>query len=90
MIDLNGVCIAEISGDGCANCEALFPEVSAVAESLGIRAVRIDAAECGRLLEEWQIERIPATVILKDGVAAGRCYGYQPREILALWAESKL
>lgn len=84
------MCLVEISGDGCASCVALMPEVKEAAKNLNLRALRIDAGDCGKLLEEWGIERLPATVLEKDGKPIAKCYGYQPQEILELWAADKL
>lgn len=90
MIDLQGECLIEISGEGCAGCEAVLPVAREVAEELGLRFLRIEAAECRRLIEKWSVEKLPATVLCRDGEAICKCYGYQPKEILLIYLEEFL
>lgn len=90
MSDYENFELIEISGGGCAGCESLMPSARAAAEKFGVKFSRIDYSALGKLLKEWQIERVPALVLLKRGTPVATCYGYQPEEILTIYIESKL
>lgn len=85
----DGLNLIEVTG-GCAACEELAPVVKSVADALGLGFVRIEYADLGKLLADWQVERIPATLLCDGGRAICKCYGYQPEEILRLYIEDKL
>ncbi len=86
----DGVTLAAVYGGGCAACDMVLPVADAVARTLGIPFTRIDAEKCGKLLNGLGITRVPAVALIKDGKAVAECYGYQPEEILLIWAEEKL
>lgn len=89
---LKGLCLVEVSGGGCANCEALLPVLnSIVASRPNIRIVRVEAnGENTALLNAWEVFRVPAVLLADDGEIFARCYGYQPEEILELWIDAKI
>ena len=81
--------ITQISGEGCAGCYALLPQLTAIALRLGVPFERIDIETSPEAVEKYNVARVP-TVILWDGDREiARCTGYQPEEILSLWIESK-
>lgn len=82
--------ITEISGDSCASCHALLPQLNAIAARNGIGFERIDIETSPEVIQKYSVDRIP-TIILSDGdKVIGKCSGYQPEEILSLWVEAKL
>ena len=87
-----GWVLLEISGGGCASCEALYPVLKEIEEQIdGLKVVRIEAEA---LTEEWlkerNILRLPTCLLLYNGEEKGRFHGFQPTEILEIWLESKM
>lgn len=89
-VDLKGLCLIEIGGDSCANCIAVMPVMSALAERFGLRFVKLDIEDDNTCAEGFKIDRIPTIILAEDGKAFAQCSGYQPEEIAELWIEAKL
>ncbi|MCD8372458.1 MAG: thioredoxin family protein [Clostridia bacterium] len=85
----DGVCLAEIGG-GCAGCYGAMPQARAAASNLNIPFIYIDGEADGQYTEKWQVEKLPALLLLNGGQPFARVTGFQPQEILELWIESKL
>lgn len=85
-----GWSLVEISGMGCAACEALAFSAGEAAARLGIAFFRLDIDTCGALPADWHIERVPALVLAREGRMVCVLYGYQPPEILGLYLEDRL
>lgn len=88
-MELEGKVIAVVYGGGCASCIAEDRTATEVAESRSIKKIRIDGEKDARLISGWNLKKLPATVLLRDGEVVDVCYGYQPREILEIWTDSK-
>lgn len=86
----SGIQLIEITGCGCAGCEALAPEAKAVADRLGLKFILLEADACPDLLKQWEIGRVPAIVLADGDKPVCKCYGYQPEEILEVYIEEKL
>lgn len=89
-MNFSGIQLIEISGFGCAGCEELAPVAKSVADGLGLQFVRLEAQSCSDLIRRWEIERVPALVLADGEYPIGKCYGYQPEEILTIYLEDKL
>ena len=89
---LSGVCVVEISGEGCANCLSLMPVLYELCKNReDCRLVHIEADETiTELLEELNVQTAPTTLLRKDGEEKARCKGYQPEEILEVWLDAKI
>lgn len=89
---LKGICVVEISGEGCANCLSLMPILHEICSNRNdCRLVHIEADENTiELLEALNIQTVPTILIMKDGEERARCKGYQPEEILELWIDAKI
>lgn len=85
-----GLCLIEIYGDGCASCHAMIGEVNAVAQELNLPVRRISAEAYPDAVQKYAIERIPSVVLADGDKVIAKCSGFQPREILLLWAEAKI
>lgn len=83
--------LLEVSGEGCANCLTLLPILNALAREKDIPLFHLEAEE-GDLAEiqALAVERVPAVILFAEGKEVGRCYGFQPEEILSLWIDAKL
>lgn len=90
--ELKGICVVEISGEGCANCLSLMPVLYNICSSRDdCRLVHIEATEdITDLLSELKVQTAPTILVMKDGVEKARCKGYQPEEILELWLDAKI
>ncbi len=92
--ELKGICVVEISGEGCANCLSLMPVLyEIVSKRDDCKLVHIEATEDDEsveLMEALNVQTAPTIIIFKDGVEYVRCKGYQPDEILELWIDAKV
>ena len=84
--------VIEFSGESCANCYSLMPVLFEILKSYeDVELVHIEVEkEKMDIIEKYQIDRVPTILILKDEIEIGRCRGYQPEEILAIWLEDKI
>lgn len=82
--------LIEISGDSCANCHALMPQLSAIARDNNLEFERIDIETCPAAIEKYAIDRIPSVIIADGDEIIAKCSGYQPQEILELWVAAKI
>ncbi len=87
-----GVTLVEVSGGGCAGCEALFPVLKRLEKSRGdFTLVRVEVEELEKAdIEKWGIERIPTALLMWNGEIVARFSGYQPEEIAEIWLDAKL
>ena len=84
--------VIEFSGESCANCYSLMPILFEILKSYeDVELVHIEVEKDKMdIIEKYQIDRVPTILILKDEIEIGRCRGYQPEEILAIWLEDKI
>ena len=84
--------VFEFSGESCANCYSLMPilhEIMKSYEDVELSHIEITKEDMD-IVTKYEIDRVPTILILKDDVEVGRCRGYQPEEILAIWLEDKI
>lgn len=90
-LKLKGLCLIEISGEGCANCYSMLPVLRNLAAHMPqLTLVHVPAEEAAYLVEKWKVSRVPAIFLAENGEPFAKCSGYQPEEILELWIEAKL
>ena len=84
--------VIEFSGESCANCYSLMPILHNILINYSdVELVHIEVDEEKiDIISKYQIDRVPTILILLDEKEVGRCRGYQPEEILALWLEDKI
>ena len=89
---LNGLCCVEISGESCANCLTLMPVLKGLIERrTDIKLVHVEADfTTVKLMEEWEVEKVPTILLMDDGEIFARCSGFQPEEILEIWLDAKI
>lgn len=86
-----GICIVEVSGQSCASCLSLMNELKNVDLPKDVNLIHIEIDEDQKeFINQYQIDRLPTILILKDDVEISRCRGFQPEEILSLWLNSKI
>lgn len=84
--------VIEFSGESCANCYSLMPILYSLVSSyddVDLKHIEV-SEESMEVVTKYEIDRVPTILILKDEVEVGRCRGYQPEEILAIWLDSKI
>ena len=84
--------VIEFSGESCANCYSLMPvlfEILKSYEDVELIHIEVEKDQIG-IIEKYQVDRVPTILILKNEEEIGRCRGYQPEEILAIWLEDKI
>ena len=84
--------VIEFSGEGCANCYSLMPVLSEIMKNYSdCQLMHVEVTkENMELVTKYEIDRVPTILVLKDKEEVGRCRGYQPEEILAIWLEDKI
>lgn len=87
-----GLQIVEVSGESCANCLTLMPLLYDIASQRPqLTLVHVEASEnTTKIMEEYQVDRVPTVLLLDDGEVFARATGYQPQEIFELWIDAKL
>ena len=90
--ELNGICIVEVSGEGCANCISMMQLLSSIAKNRSDFTLKhIEASvETMPLLEHFEVDRVPTVLLCDNGKVFARATGYQPEEILEIWIDAKL
>lgn len=87
----SGLYALEITGWGCASCEAVLPEIKeALTNFPEVKFLRLDENEDFDEIKSLKIEKVPCLALMNNGVEFGRVYGFQPSEILEVWLENKL
>jgi thioredoxin-like negative regulator of GroEL len=87
-----GIEIIEFSGESCANCLTLMPILNRLAKKYDdVTLSHIELDEKSKdIIEKYEIDRVPTTMVLKDGKEIQRCRGFQPEEILELWLDARV
>ncbi len=90
--ELKGLCMVEVSGQGCANCISMMQVLGSIAKSKPELTLKhIEASEeTLPLLEHYGVDRVPTVLLTDNGVCFAMACGYQPEEILEIWIEAKL
>jgi len=71
----------------CVVCRRLEPGLKAVTEPLSgkLRVLAVDAEENAALAERYAIQSVPTLILIKDGIEAARCNGFQSTSMLRDW-----
>ena len=86
-MDKTGLVVADFNATWCGPCRMLAPVLEELSEDYKGKAkfVAIDTDENHDLAVDFKIMSIPAVIILKDGVQAGKNIGFvQKAELAAL------
>lgn len=84
--------IALIETDGCVSCIGLEHEVLSVLdkfEELSLNVYR-NQEEAQEVLDKYQVDKLPALLLLDEEKLLGQLSGYQPAFILEVWLENLL
>ncbi len=85
----NGTHLIELGGDGCSGCIALKPIVMELLPKYPdvIYHNVVVTHRTSEICHRYEIDRIPALLIIHNGVLVASVKGFQPAEILDLWLE---
>jgi len=66
----------------CGPCKMVGPEVEAVAEAYGGKAVvaKVNVDEQPQIAGQFSVSGIPTMIVFKNGKEANRIVGYRPRK----------
>lgn len=85
----NGTHLIELGGDGCSGCIALQPIVVKLLPKypqITYHNVTV-THRTSDICKRYEVDRIPALLLIHNGVLVAKVKGYQPEEILDLWLE---
>lgn len=88
----NGISVVDFSAKWCGPCKMLEPVVEEMSEYFDGKAefFKIDVDESPRLANQFEIQSIPALVIMRDGKKEDQRIGLQPKESLKNFIQSYL
>ena len=69
VLDAQGLVLVDFFGDGCAPCQALLPDVEALAEQYGgeLKFVKLNTTAARRLAIGQKVLGLPTITLYKDG-----------------------
>ena len=69
VLDAQGLVLVDFFGDGCAPCQALFPDVEALAQQYGseLKFVKLNTSGARRLAIAQKVLGLPTITMYKDG-----------------------
>ena len=69
VLDTQGLVLVDFFSDGCEPCQALMPDVEALAEQYGndMKFVKLNTANARRLAIAQKVLGLPTITIYKDG-----------------------
>lgn len=85
-----GLQVIEISGESCANCLTLMPMLFEVVNARdNLKLLHVEAGDdTKRIMQEYNVDRVPTVLLLDDGVQFAKAVGFQPQEIFELWLDA--
>lgn len=81
-----------LQSESCVSCVSLSHEVKQlVAQDNNLKLTEYSQEDdVNKHIQIYDIEKLPALIVLKDNQKLGQCYGYQPIFILEAWIDSLL
>jgi thioredoxin 1 len=69
VLDTNGLVLVDYFGDGCVPCQALMPDMEALAEQYGseVKFVKLNTSGARRLAIAQKVLGLPTVTLYKDG-----------------------
>ena len=89
VINHEGKVLVDFYSETCPPCKMMAPIVDQVAEELSdtLKIVKIDASENHSLAEKYQVNSVPAFLLIEDGVTKKSTSGVMPPAQLKRWME---
>lgn len=86
------VALIDFSATWCGPCKMLSPVLEGVSEDFAgqVDFYNIDVDDNPEIAGEYDIQSIPALVILKNGVKADMSVGFKPKDAIEAWIRSNL
>lgn len=84
--------LIDFSATWCGPCKMLAPILESVSEEMGDRVsfYNIDVDECPELAQKYGVSSIPTLILLKDGKKVDMQVGFQPKNQITHFIESKI
>lgn len=82
--------LADFWASWCGPCKMAGPEVEAVAETLGDKAVvvKVNIDELPELTSRYNVKAVPTFIVFKGGKEVNRFTGFKPRKDLLAAVEN--
>lgn len=91
ILSKNCISLVYISGEGCANCVSMYPQVMKLKEREDICVYMIEASEENSALNHhYGVEVVPTILLLHYGECVAKIKGYQPEEIFEYYIDAKI
>lgn len=75
----------------CANCYALQHELKPICEEKGIEFILItDSNIDSDFIKQYEVVSYPTGLLFNGDKFLGKFKGYQPKEIMEIWLDTKL
>ncbi|MDE1865244.1 MAG: thioredoxin [Candidatus Micrarchaeota archaeon] len=92
VLDSKTPVIVDIWAEWCGPCRMYSPVIDEVSKEYEgkIKFVKVNADECERVVQKYNVTSIPTTLLIKNGEVKGMNVGAVPREALKKWISSNL
>lgn len=87
-----GISLIDFSAVWCGPCQMLAPVLESLAEELEgkVKFYNADVDANRAIAMEYEVQNIPALVLLKDGKCVDTTVGFQPKESLKAFIEKNV
>lgn len=83
VLDSQGVVLVDFWAAWCGPCQTMGPVIDEIAaERPDIAVGKVNVDDQRALAEQFHIDMIPTLIVFKNGVAAHRLVGVQPKEAI--------
>ncbi len=84
--------VVDIWAEWCGPCRMYGPVIEEVSKDYDgkVKFVKVNADECERVVQKYNVTSIPTTLLVKGGEIKGMNVGAVPREALKKWISSNL
>ncbi len=92
LVEESKVAVVDFFATWCGPCKMLGPVLEEVSNEMDgkVNFFKTDVDENMGLASKFQVSNIPAVGLFKDGKLVDMSVGFQPKEALISWIESKM
>jgi thioredoxin 1 len=92
VLDSKVPVVVDIWAEWCGPCRMYGPIIEEVSKDYEgkVKFVKVNADECERVVQKYNVTSIPTTLLVKNGEIKGMNVGAVPREALKKWITGNL